>query len=36
MTTKSKVAVLHTRPETVLDHYERLLNLAGMKDRPFP
>ncbi len=29
---KSKVAVLRTRPETVLDDYRRLCELAGMKD----
>lgn len=29
---KSKVAVLYTTPETVLQDYERLLELAGMKD----
>lgn len=29
MTTKSKVAVLYTRPETVLQDYQRLFELAG-------
>lgn len=29
---KSKVAVLYTRPETVLDDYARLLDLAGIRD----
>ena len=29
---KSKVAVLRTTPETVLDDYQRLCELAGMKD----
>ncbi|MCJ7621842.1 MAG: DUF362 domain-containing protein, partial [Anaerolineae bacterium] len=32
MTTRSKVAVLYTQPETVLEDYERLANLAGMQD----
>ncbi len=32
MTTRSKVAVLFTKPETVLDDYKRLMQLAGMKD----
>jgi uncharacterized protein (DUF362 family) len=32
MTTRSKVAVLFTQPDTVLQDYERLLDLAGMKD----
>jgi uncharacterized protein (DUF362 family) len=31
MSTRSKVAVLRTRPETVLQDYERLAELAGMK-----
>jgi uncharacterized protein (DUF362 family) len=29
MTTKSRVAVLYARPETVLDDYQRLFDLAG-------
>ena len=29
---KSKVAVLRTRPETVLDDYQRLCELAGMRE----
>ena len=29
---RSKVAVLRTTPETVLDDYQRLCELAGMKD----
>ncbi len=32
MTSRSKVAVLFTRPETVLQDYERLLELAGVMD----
>ena len=32
MTNRSKVAVLYARPETVLEDYERLVELAGMKD----
>jgi len=32
MTIRPKVAVLYTQPETVLEDYERLANLAGMKD----
>jgi uncharacterized protein (DUF362 family) len=32
MTSRSKVAVLFTQPETVLQDYDRLLNLAGMQD----
>jgi len=32
MTKHSKVAVLVTRPETVLEDYERLLELAGLRD----
>ncbi|MGB3904068.1 MAG: DUF362 domain-containing protein, partial [Anaerolineae bacterium] len=32
MTRRSKVAVLFTRPETVLQDYERLLQLAGLRD----
>jgi len=32
MTNRSKVAVLFTRPETVLQDYERLLELAGVRD----
>ena len=32
MTTRAKVAVLFTQPETVLEDYERLANLAGMQD----
>src|SRR5512142_1102826 len=32
MTVKSKVAVLYTRPETVLQDYQRLFELAGGKD----
>ena len=32
MTRRSKVAVLFTRPETVLEDYGRLLELAGVKD----
>ena len=31
MSTRSQVAVLRTRPETVLQDYERLAELAGMK-----
>ncbi len=31
MTTRSTVAVLHTRPETVLADYQRLFDLAGGK-----
>ena len=31
MSTRSKVAVLRTRPETILQDYERLAELAGMK-----
>ena len=31
MSTRSKVAVLRTQPETVLQDYERLAELAGMK-----
>jgi uncharacterized protein (DUF362 family) len=39
MTTRSRVAVLKTTPETVLDDYDRLVDLAGMeeylpKDKP--
>src|SRR5512132_498740 len=29
---RSKVAVLRTRPETVLNDYHRLMNLAGYRD----
>ena len=29
---RSRVAVLRTRPETVLEDYERLCELAGMKE----
>ena len=29
MTNKSRVAVVHTRPETVLQDYQRLFDLAG-------
>ena len=29
---KGKVAILHTTPETVLEDYERLIALAGVKD----
>jgi uncharacterized protein (DUF362 family) len=29
---KSKVAILRTRPETVLDDYHRLMNLAGYRE----
>jgi uncharacterized protein (DUF362 family) len=32
MTTRSKVAVLFTQPETVLQDYEHLLDLAGVED----
>lgn len=32
MTSRSKVAVLFTKPETVLQDYERLLELAGVQD----
>ncbi|MBN1577221.1 MAG: DUF362 domain-containing protein [Chitinispirillaceae bacterium] len=32
MAIKSKVAVLYTRPETVIDDYRRLFDLAGGKD----
>ena len=32
MNTKSKVAILKTRPETVLEDYVRLAELAGMKE----
>jgi uncharacterized protein (DUF362 family) len=32
MTSRSKVAVLFTQPETVLQDYDRLLTLAGMQD----
>ncbi|MGC8786035.1 MAG: DUF362 domain-containing protein [Anaerolineae bacterium] len=32
MTTKSKVAVLRTTPQTVLEDYQRLCELAGMKE----
>jgi uncharacterized protein (DUF362 family) len=32
VTTKAKVAVLTTRPETVLADYERLIELAGARD----
>ncbi len=32
MTTRSKVAVLYTQPETVLEDYERLTGLAGVQD----
>jgi uncharacterized protein (DUF362 family) len=31
MTTRSQVAVLHTRPESVLEDYDRLLELAGVQ-----
>ena len=31
MTTKAKVAVLYTKPETVLQDYERLYELAGVR-----
>jgi uncharacterized protein (DUF362 family) len=31
MTTKAKVAVLYTQPETVLEDYERLFELGGVK-----
>jgi len=30
--TKSKVAILRTRPATVLEDYHRLMNLAGYQD----
>jgi len=36
MPTKSKVAVLYTTPETVLQDYERLFELAGVKDALAP
>lgn len=32
MTTKAKVAVLYTKPETVLDDYQRLYELGGVKE----
>jgi uncharacterized protein (DUF362 family) len=32
MTKRSKVAALYTRPETVLEDYDRLLRLAGVTD----
>jgi len=32
MTARSKVAVLFTQPETVLEDYERLIGLAGVQD----
>jgi uncharacterized protein (DUF362 family) len=32
MTTRAKVAVLRTQPETVLEDYQRLCDLAGMAD----
>jgi uncharacterized protein (DUF362 family) len=32
MSSRSKVAVLYTQPETVLEDYERLLDLAGMQE----
>ncbi len=32
MATKSKVAVLRTRPETAVEDYERLMDLAGVRD----
>ncbi|HEM61412.1 MAG TPA: DUF362 domain-containing protein, partial [Chloroflexi bacterium] len=32
MTTRSKVAVLFTQPETVLEDYDRLIGLAGVQD----
>jgi len=32
MTTKAKVAVLRTRPETALDDYQRLYELAGFRE----
>ena len=31
MTTRAQVAVLRTKPETVLDDYDRLLTLAGVE-----
>jgi len=36
MPTRSKVAVLHTRPETVLEDYQRLFQLAGGADALAP
>jgi uncharacterized protein (DUF362 family) len=36
MTTKSKVAVLYTKPETVLEDYQRLFELAGVKNAISP
>ena len=32
MKARAKVAALYTQPETVLEDYERLANLAGMQD----
>jgi hypothetical protein len=32
MTTKSIVAVLYTQPETVLEDYQRLCDLAGLAE----
>ena len=36
MPTKSKVAVLFTKPETVLQDYERLMHLADVKQHLDP
>ena len=36
MTTKAKVAVLHTQPETVLQDYQRLFELAGGQEALAP
>lgn len=36
MTTKAKVAVLYTKPETVLEDYQRLFELAGVKNALSP
>ncbi len=36
MTTRSKVAVLYTRPETVLRDYQRLFELAGVANALSP
>src|SRR5210317_1023503 len=30
--TKAKVAILRTKPETVIDDYRKLCDIAGMKD----
>ena len=32
MSNRSKVAVLFTQPETILEDYERLLDLAGAQE----